>query len=81
MNKLKQHLPKDRYKQLIRYGHWKACVLNSGKIELCNVHNVVGISEQTNVAESNREVVEFIAHYLKEYGITEKFFNISKDHF
>ena len=42
IEKLKKYIPKDRYKQFARYGHWKACVLNSGEIELYYVHEGAG---------------------------------------
>ena len=76
MDKLKEYIPKDRYKQFARYGHWKACILNSGEVELYNVHDGAGISEQTNVAVSNKETVKFITDYLQKNRITATYINI-----
>lgn len=73
---LKKFIPKDRYSRFVRYGHWKACVLNSGEIELYNVHGGVGISEQSNEASVNKDIVEFIADYLKKNRITDAYVNI-----
>ena len=76
MDKLKEYIPKDRYKQFARYGHWKACILNSGELELYDVHNGAGISEQTNVAASNKKIVEYITDYLRVNSITDTYVNI-----
>lgn len=77
IEKLKKYIPKDRYKQFVRYGNWKACVLNSGEVELYNVQDGLGISEQTNVADSNKEIVEYIADYLEKNCITDPYVKIS----
>jgi arylsulfatase A-like enzyme len=76
MDRLKKYIPEDRYKQFARYGKWKACVLNSGELELYYIDDGVGISEQTNVAGSNKKVVSFITDYLKRNCINDKYVNI-----
>ena len=76
IKKLKKHIPKDRYKQFVRYGYWKACVLNSGEVELFNVQDGEGIAEQINEAGSNPKIVEYIADYLLNNRITDSYVNI-----
>ena len=76
IDKLKEYIPRDRYKQFARYGHWKACILNSGKLELYNVHEGEGISEQFNVEVSNFKIVDYIKKYLKNNHIDDTYVNI-----
>lgn len=76
IEKLKKFIPKDRYKQFVRYNNWKACILHSGELELYEVTEGAGIAEQVNVAESNSDVVHFIQDYVKNNNVAATFYNI-----
>jgi len=79
MDKLKKYIPEDRYIRFVRYGKWKFCMLKTGEVELYNIAEGSGISEQDNVANLNPDVVSFIQEYLKNNTVSDIFFNIEKE--
>ncbi len=71
--KLSAHIPLDRkYKQFVRWGHWKALIEETGDIELYDIHETFGISEQNEVSEANPDVVASILKYLDENNIDQR---------
>ena len=79
IEKLKKHIPEDHYKQYIRYGNWKACILHSGEMELYKIDGGVGISEQENVAGLNFDVVNFIQDYLIKNAVSDTFLSLKEE--
>ncbi|TKG90750.1 DUF4976 domain-containing protein [Puteibacter caeruleilacunae] len=77
-DRLKKYLPNDRYVQFVRYGKWKLCKLKSGDIELYHIAEGTGISEQNDVSNQNKKIVDFMLSYLKKNKINEKFYNIEE---
>lgn len=70
---LASHIPLDRnYKQFVRRGRWKAIIPTAGDIQLYDIHEIFGISEQNNVAEANPEIVRSIVEYLENNNITQR---------
>jgi arylsulfatase A-like enzyme len=70
---LASHIPLDgNYKQFVRQGRWKALITASGDIELYDIHEIFGISEQNNVAEANPEIVHSIVDYLEKNNVTQR---------
>ena len=80
IEKLKKYIPEDRYKQYVRYGNWKACILHSGKMELYKMDGGSGISEQENVADTNTDVLSYIQGYLRKNNVSDTFFNLKEKH-
>ncbi len=60
------HMPVDgNYSRFVRWGKWKAAFRSNGEVELYDIHETFGISEQNNVADQNPEILEAISGYLK----------------
>ncbi len=70
---LSVHIPLDhKYKQYLRWGKWKGLITARGEMELYDIHETFGISEQNNIARENPEIVEAIHRYLAEHHIEQR---------
>ncbi len=70
---LSAHIPIDKkYRQFVRWGRWKAVITANGDMELYDIHETFGISEQHDVAAENPEIIETISTNIVENNIEQR---------
>lgn len=70
-----------RYKQFIRYGQYKGMVLADGTLKVCDMlHPKSGIGERFESMVDKPEIAKFIANYLKQNNITDRYVTIPVKH-
>jgi hypothetical protein len=78
--RLAKHIPQDaRFKQFVRWGWWKCVIPVEGDPMLFDYQGEFGISEQTDLASENPELIASILEHLKENKITSRRVTIDLD--